>query len=338
MKILGVCGAQGALIHRLKKDLLANVEPRAVFHTKGQEQWKLNFGDIPFVRTLKEVDNIKEVDIIIGSPNCGHSSRFSYSRKKSLGIPKEDPTLNLFIESIVKYQPKLFFLENLPKLMELIPINDWEDLLDGYDFNILNHSVSVFGNSQVNRKRLILIGINRATSSKFQKYFKEITPFHNKKLLKVAQISPRDHLNYKEDEDKTLSMYYYSDKDRKSLTVAEVRKLWNGEFKEYDRWPMFGHKMKTLPGVYRNKKDGYPMTLRPSNRQFTPEGEIMGLDEYRIIMGFPKRYKVYFDDNNKTYWLNKGRNTFAKGSVYEIGLWIYRVIRNFKKHSPARTH
>lgn len=337
MKILGVCGAQGALLYRLKKNLLANIEPRAVFHTKGQEQWKLNFGNIPFVRTLEQVNYIKEVDIIIGSPNCGHSSRFSYSRKKTLGIPKEDPTVNLFIEAVIKYEPKLFFMENLPKLMELVTVEDWEKLLPQYDFKVMNHSVSVFGNSQVNRKRLILIGINRATSSKFRKYFKGIMPFHNKKLLKVAQISPRDHLNYKEDEDKTLSMYYYSDKARKSLTVAEIRKLWNGEFKEYDRWPMFGHKMKSLPGVYRNKKNEYPLTLRPSSRQFTHGGEVMGLDEYRIIMGFPKRYKVYFDNGNKTYWLNKGRNTFAKGSVYEIGLWIFRILRNYKKLSLAHT-
>lgn len=330
MNILGVCGAQGALIHRSKKNLLANVEPRAVFHTKGEEQWKLNFGDIPFVRTLDEVNYIKKVDILIGSPSCGHSSRFSYSRKKTLGIPKEDPSLTLFLEAIIKYQPKLFIMENLPKLMDLMPIEDWEKTLSDYSFRVMDHSVSEFGNCQLTRKRLILIGVNKSTSSKFQRYFKEVTPFHNKKLLTVAQIKPRQHLNYKEDDEKTVSMYYYSDKEKKSLTVKEVRKLWRGEFKEHNRWPMFGHKMKSLPGVYRNQSDKAPLTLRPSSRQFNPDGTIMGLEEYRIIMGFPKRFKVYFDESDKTYWLNKGRNTFAKGSVYEIGLWIYRVINGFK--------
>lgn len=70
-------------------------------------------------------------------------------------------------------------------------------------------------------------------------------------------------------------------------------------------------KMKTLPGVYRNRKNSYPLTVRPSNRQFNPNGGIMGLEEYRIIMGFPKRFKVYMDTENLNYWLNKGRNTLT---------------------------
>lgn len=332
MKILAVAGAQGALIYRSKKYLLANVEPRAVFHTKCESQWKTNFGEIPFIRTLDEIPfDIENLDFIVGSPSCGHSSMFSYSRKKSLGEPKDDPTLNLFIEAVQRFKPKGFLMENLPKLLDLFPLDEWEKILPDYELVSLCHPVSVFGNSQVHRKRLILFGINKNASSKFKKHFKGIKPFTNKKLLKAAQINPREHLNYKEDYNKKVSMYYYSDKSKTTLTVEEVEKLWNGEFKNEYRWPMYGHKMKTLPGVYRNRPDAYPMTLRPSNRQFNHKGQIMGLEEYRIIMGFPKRFKVHFDESNKTYWLNKGRNTFAKGSVYEIGLWFYRLIRDFKR-------
>lgn len=82
--ILGVDAAQGALLFPFKEsgfEIIANVEPRAVFHSKKEEQWKLNFGDIPFVRSLEEVKNSK-IDLILGSPSCGHSSVFSYSRKK----------------------------------------------------------------------------------------------------------------------------------------------------------------------------------------------------------------------------------------------------------------
>ena len=55
LKVLGICGAQGALLYPLKKYLIGNVEPRAVFHTKKEEQWKLNFGEIPFVRSLESL-------------------------------------------------------------------------------------------------------------------------------------------------------------------------------------------------------------------------------------------------------------------------------------------
>ena len=54
----------------------------------------------------------------------------------------------------------------------------------------------------------------------------------------------------------------------------------------------------------------------------------MGLEEFRVIMGFPKRFKVWFDESNPTYWLNKGRNTLSKGAVYEIGLWLRSCLRS----------
>lgn len=328
MKILAVAGAQGALIHRSKKYLIGNVEPRSVFHTKKEEQWKLNFGEIPFVRTLKELpENIKNIDFIVGSPSCGHSSRFSYSRKKSLGEPKEDPTLNLYIEAVLKFKPNGFLMENLPKLLELFPIKEWENVLPDYEFIAHCHPVSIFGNSQVNRKRLVLIGIKKGLPREFRKPFEEIIPVDKKELLRVAQINPRKKFNYKEDRNKKLAMYYYSDKSKRSLTVREVKKLWNGEFKDESMWPMHGHKMRNLPGVYKNRPNDYPKTLRPSNRQFNHKGYPMGLDEFRIIMGFPESYQIYFDKNDKTYWLNKGRNTFAKGSVYEVGIWFYKQLK-----------
>ena len=88
--------------------------------------------------------------------------------------------------------------------------------------------------------------------------------------------------------------------------------------------------MKTLPGVYRNRKDAYPLTIRPANRQFNPYGKVMGLEEFRVIMGFPPEFRVYFDENQWNYWLNKGRVTLSKGACYEIGLWFFRCLYRSK--------
>lgn len=97
MNVLGVCGAQGALLFEFKKYLVANVEPRAVFHSKKEEQWKLNFGNIPLIRSLEEVKASK-IDLILGSPSCGHSSVFSYSRKNPLVNPgKMLPLICIFL-------------------------------------------------------------------------------------------------------------------------------------------------------------------------------------------------------------------------------------------------
>lgn len=332
MKVLAVCGAQGALIFKFKRYLLANVEPRAVFHTKAEEQWKLNFGEIPFIKSFSEMPrrvDLTDIDLLIGSPSCGHSSRFSYSRKKSLGNPKEDPTMNLFIDSVIELNPKVFMMENLPKLLDLIPIDEWRSKLPNYDLTLLKYPVSVFGNSQITRVRLVMVGVERSCKElwgiKVIPFVVNQGPERYKELLKKV----RKPLDYHEDDDKRVSMYHFSDDNKKSLTVAEVRALWKNQFKAHYRWPMFGHKMKTLPGVYRNKLDSYPLTLRPSNRQFNPDGSIMGLEIYRVIMGFPKRYQIYFDENNKTYWLNKARTALTKGSVAEVGIWAYRLLRPY---------
>ena len=82
IRVLGVCGAQGALLFPLKRYLIGNVEPRAVFHSRGEEQWYANFDKIPFVREIEQLPSrfLKESaypDVIVGSPSCGHSSVFS---------------------------------------------------------------------------------------------------------------------------------------------------------------------------------------------------------------------------------------------------------------------
>ena len=126
--VLGIAAAQGALLFPFKRRLVGNIEPRGVFHTRNEEQWKLNFGDIPFLKSIEEYKGVNP-DIIIGSPSCGHSSNFSYSRKKTLGKPREDKTLNLYLNAIEQFLPKIFLLENLPKLLDLIPFEEWEKKL-----------------------------------------------------------------------------------------------------------------------------------------------------------------------------------------------------------------
>lgn len=328
LKILGVCGAQGALLYPVRRNLIGNVEPRAVFHTPKEEQWKLNFGSIPFVRKIDELD-LREVDIILGSPSCGHSSVFSYSRKKTLGKPREDPCLSLYLSSIKQLKPKVFMMENLPKLMDLIPLPEWEENLPEYRLIVHCHSVFDFGNSQASRKRLLLMGIREDISGEVDKKFSKIFSIRGKKRFKVSQIPSkiRKELNFFEDDSKKMSMYKYWDTSKATLTVKEIRELWTGKFKREYKWPMKTQKMKTLPGVYRNRPNAYPLTLRPSSRQFSPNGNPMGLEEFRVIMGFPKSYQIYFDSKNPTYWLNKARNAISKGSVYECGVWFKRCLR-----------
>lgn len=88
LRVLGVCAGQGALLFPFKKNLLGNIEIRGVFHTPGEEQWKLNFGDIPFYKGFCLQEFNEKVDIIISSPDCGAASVMRLSKVKELGNPK----------------------------------------------------------------------------------------------------------------------------------------------------------------------------------------------------------------------------------------------------------
>lgn len=328
LKVLGVCAGQGALLFPFKKNLLGNIEIRGVFHTPGEEQWKLNFGDIPFYKgfCLQEFD--EKVDIIISSPDCGASSVMRLSKVKELGNPQDNRSLNLVIAAILEYKPKVFLIENLPRLLSLLPKDFFEETLKDYKLVFHERSVSDYGNSQVSRKRLVIIGVHKKTGKKYLNAFNEVfqvkTPTITRNLLNDYQ----NPLNYNIPIEKTLAMYDYRKLPaKKNLTVRKIQLLWNSDFKNEKKWPIKTAKMSTLPGVYRLELDKAPLTLRPADRQFRPDGYPLGILDFKAIMGFPKAYKIFMDEGNYLYWLNKARYTIAKGSVYEISIWFKRCLK-----------
>jgi len=332
MKVLGVCGAQGALLYPLKEYVVGNVDPRAILHSKNEEQWNLNFPGIPFYKTPYTVFDLykpNDIDVIVGSPSCGHSSKFARSRMKKLGNPREDASLNLYIDCIEKLKPKVFLMENLPKLMDTITIEEWRKKFPEYRFIVHEITVDILGNSQKNRRRLILIGTNR----KFKLdrvHLKDVYPVATPKTCGQILEEARPNLNYIEDLSDKLSMIDYRKPEKGNLTVEEVKDLWNKDFRKMFIWPMTTFKMKWLPGVYRNRKHEFPHTIRPCPRQFNHLGWPIGLEEFRIIMGWPADYKIYMDRTKQRYWMNKGRVTLCKGAVYEIGLWFAIQLKKAK--------
>lgn len=339
LKVLGVCQAQGNLLLPLKRYLIANIEPRACFHSKDEEQWKINFGEIPFVRNSNELSNevYKEANIIIGSPNCGASSILSFSRKKSFGKPKEDDSIKLFLEITKMVKPMVFFMENLPKLLDFIPKEEFMGLFPEYSLVFHQVSVSEFGNSQESRVRLIIVGVKKSDSrvniQQFKKVFKVRKLKLTKDILNSLKLAERTG-NIREDDNHKVCMYDYRDKNKTKLDLKTIRKLWVNDFKQEYKWPIHSPKMRALPGVYRNNENKYPMTARKADRQFRPDGTIMSPAELAAIQGFPKRFKIYHSEGKnvgKNYWINKGRVTVTKCPPYEIGIWFKKCL--LKKHS-----
>lgn len=328
LKVLGVCAGQGALLFPFRKHLIGNIEIRGVFHTPGEEQWKANFGDIPFHKgfCLQEFD--KKVDIILSSPDCGHSSVMRLSKVKELGNPKDNRSLNLVIAAILEYKPKIFLIENLPRLLSLLSRDFFEKTFKDYKLIFHERSVSDYGNSQVSRKRLIVIGVHKKTGKKYLNAFDEVFQVKAPKLTRdLLFVSPYGN-NYNIPIEKTLAMYDYRKlPEKKNLTVEKIQVLWNSAFKQEKKWPIKTAKMSTLPGVYRLELDKPPLTLRPADRQFRPDGYPLGINDFKAIMGFPKAYKIFMDEGNYLYWLNKARYTIAKGSVFEIAIWFKRCLK-----------
>ena len=327
--VLGISAGQGALLFPFRKHLLGNIEPRGVFHTPGEEQWKANFGDIPFYKgyCLQEFD--EKIDIIISSPDCGASSIMRLSKVKELGKPKDNRSLSLVIEGINYYKPKIFLIENLPRLLSLLPNEYLQEALKDYKLIFHERSVSDYGNSQVSRKRLVIVGVHKKAGKKYLNAFNEVfqvkTPTITRELLFESPYGS----NYNIPIEKTLAMYDYRKLPaKKNLTVRKIQLLWNSDFKNEKKWPIKTAKMSTLPGVYRLELDKAPLTLRPADRQFRPDGYPLGILDFKAIMGFPKAYKIFMDEGNYLYWLNKARYTIAKGSVYEVGIWFKRCLKN----------
>lgn len=332
MTVLGVCAGQGALLLPFKYNLIGNIEPRSVFHTKHEEQWRINFLDIPFVKDYELIDC--KPDIIISSPDCGASSIMRLSKKKTLGKPQDNKSINLVITAIKKLKPKFFLIENLPRLLSFITREELEIIFDEYKLVIHQVSVSEFGNSQVSRVRLVIVGVNKNLKNSklyiksFSKLFKVKTPTITDELL--HDIGDSD--NYSIPKDKVLAMYDYRFlPEKKNLTVTSIHKLWISDFKNEKKWPIKTKKMNTLPGVYRLDGNKPPLTLRPADRQFRPDGWPLGIRDFKSIMGFPNRFKIYMPDKHSdkeyVYWLNKARYTIAKGSVYEVGLWFKKCLK-----------
>lgn len=329
MKILAVCGGNGSWYYCLRRHIIGNIEPRSVFYTPNQIQWKLNF-KAPYFKTLDECN--LEPDIIIGAPDCGHSSVLSYSRAKKLSNPKDNISLNTFINSINKFKPSIFIMENLPKLLDFITVGEFFKLFEeSYDLKVIIDSVSKFGNSQVSRNRLLLVGTKKCYSGIYPKF--KVFPVNTLKTSReLYNLSKRiteksKYFCLSEPISTVICMSYAY----KKLNLKEVKELWLSEYKDRYKWPVNDHpRMKTLPGVYRNRPYGYPMTVRKQNRQFNHDGSMMSPRDMAFIQGIPLGFKLWYDESRFTYSINKARTTVSKCPPHEIGLWIKRNLRDYR--------
>lgn len=323
MRVLGVNGGNGVMLHALKNDLIANIEVRSVFHTPQDIQWKSNFS----VSQLKESKKFKRVDIIVGHPDCGHSSVLSYSRAKKLTNPKENKSFNLYIRQVKIHQPKLFFMENLTKMLDNFP-NGIQEIFPGYRIKRFKGSVSRWGNSQFSRKRVVIVGIREDLDEEVDRLIKfpSFPENHYQTCVELSEGLGKENIDLchvREEMDSRICLYHNGERN---ITCKRARRLWLTDFADKRRWPVEGMKFKNQPGVYRNLAKDYPKTVRKQNRQFNHWGLMLTPREIARIQGIPDDFVLWYNPNRKNYAINKARTTCAKTPPYEIGTWIKQTI------------
>jgi len=335
MKILGVSGGAGVMLHPFKEHLIGNYEIRKDFVTPDEIQWKLNFGDIPLFRT-SDLDPKLKPDVIMSQANCGRYSVLSHSRTKTKKKLKTvDASLELFFNSIVLYKPKVFLLENLPALIQDINKIKLKRKFPNYKFVYHMGSVSEWGNSQVTRKRLILIGINKD----YDISLKDFPVFKVNDLKNTSELlhdildlngKQEDHFgNINEnDDEKSIAIF-----GGKQMTIGDIREEWCTRLKGQSRWFTTESdkvNFKTAPGVYRNLGGSYPATARKSNRQYDWYGNMMTPRQLARIQGVPDDFKIWTDfaGPKRLSSINKGRISVTKAPPYEIGQWFLESLKN----------
>ena len=326
MRVLGVCGGNGVFLHPFKKYLIANVEPRSIFYTKDDKQWKSNFGNIPMVKELPNTNGVGDIDLIIGAPDCGHSSILALSRAKKKGNPRENGSIDTYFKSIKRFKPDMWVMENLPALLDVITEDEITELFPNYRIRFFCDSVSIYGNSQITRKRLVIIATKNTGRFKTLKVIKPKTPL---KLLKTGELLKgleNTTGNFTEFPGELITLYAGF-----KMKVEDIAMEWILKREGKSRWEVTGRNFTTAPGVYRNLADSYPATARKSNRQFTPDGRMMTARELARIQGVPDDFIIYNSGPKSAdfkYWINKGRASVTKCPPYEIGKYIYNLIFN----------
>lgn len=325
LRVLGVSSGIGLSLFTFKKYLIGNIEPRPIFHTPGSEQWKANFGDIPLKRKLDELKDLKP-NVIVSSPDCGSGSILRLSRAKEYGNHKENHSLLLFFHSIKHYKPEFFLFENLDGLFKSFSKGDFEEQVADYRLIIHNASVAAWGNSQLTRTRLVIIGIRKDLNNSIDKFFKLPNYKHKIKTCQILYgdlIEPNSALGHIREADEEMTTIYAG----KKMSNAAITQHWLTELKDKRRWEVKDRKFKSAPGVYRNRNEDYPSTARKAARQYDHLGKMLTPRQLARIQGAPDSFILYIQEDKLNYWINKTRTAVTKSPPYEISLWFKKRIK-----------
>lgn len=181
LSAVGLLAGVGSLLREARDagfTVLGNIETRRVYTIPWARalSWDQNFPDTPLVGRWDEskiwTPNFVKPDLVIGHPPCGSHSQLGNSgqpahlttevrramqavRHKRVGL------LPFYVEQVNAMQPRMFVLDNLPKILKTVtPIEWWESVLPKYRLTFITMLNWDYGTPQL-RKRLWVVGARK---------------------------------------------------------------------------------------------------------------------------------------------------------------------------------
>lgn len=177
MRVVGLLAGVGSLLREAQDagfEVVGNYETRAPYSTGRHLSWDLNFPDIPLIRKAPEWlhEGWGRPDLIIGHPPCGSHSQLGNSGQPAHKTTEERRAMQairhkragllpLFVEEVARLKPRVFVLDNLPKILTTVaPKEWWEAALPKYNLTFIVMMNWDYGTPQL-RKRLWVIGTRK---------------------------------------------------------------------------------------------------------------------------------------------------------------------------------
>ena len=312
LKALGMTDGVGSMLVGAKEqgyEILGNIEWRKYYHTG---TWEKNFDNAWMVKTWEDAPPVPDdIDIIMGHPECGQWSNLGFSSlgntKERYEVPSDIP---VFIHGVKKYKPKMFAMDNLVKSLYAVPLSKWAEELPEYDLYAEFVSNYHYGNVQLHRKRMFIIGALKDFGYAFQP-----GEFQHKKTVwdTISDLYGKDeydisnHVQFPDDLRSAAQDYFTG----KRYTVAEAAEMFQSM--PAGRAPAYLAKdgtEKRRIGMMKLYKDKHSHTLTGSNYHMHPvSGKPLTVRERARIQGFPDSFEFLFKKKAHHYDTNGSRQT-----------------------------
>ena len=341
MKILGVVDGIGSMMIGARgfHEIIGNIEWRSYYHTG---TFEANFPGAFMVKkwgdlTEDQLERTKDLDLVIGHPECGSYSRLNTTGSKALN--KMD--IPFFQDIVNKTQPKFFVADNLPNSLLSVPLKEWYEMIPGYKIELAWVSNYNYGNTQKRRNRLFVIGSRKDLDFTF-------IPgefLHDRKLIDVINDLPDysvpdiNHI-FKEDDDKMLNLSsHYFELEGKGVTYKQFReRIMNYvEGRNLCYYNKAGN-YKKKPGYNIMRLDHYSPTMDGYENKYR-EGNLQPLTirERARVQGIPDDFIFYPIRTERPADLQKLIKQTGKCMPVEFCTYLVDQIGHFIDGVPFET-